>query len=36
VTRIDGEPHDVDPGNHTVRFTNGGKEQVVTVVVGSG
>src|SRR5512143_3357053 len=36
VTRIDGEPHDVDPGNHVVKFTNGGKDQVVTVVVGSG
>jgi hypothetical protein len=36
VTRIDGEPHDVDPGNHTVKFTNAGHDQVVTVVVGSG
>ncbi len=36
VTRIDGEPHDVDPGNHVVKFTNGGKDQVMTVVVGSG
>jgi hypothetical protein len=36
VTRIDGEPHDVDPGNHTVKFTNAGHDQVLTVVVGSG
>jgi len=36
LTRIDGEPHDVDPGNHTVKFTNAGRDQVVTVVVGSG
>ncbi|MBV8755645.1 MAG: hypothetical protein JO257_00125 [Deltaproteobacteria bacterium] len=36
VTRIDGEPHDVDPGNHTFKFTNAGRDQVVTVVVGSG
>ncbi|MDB4953010.1 MAG: hypothetical protein JWO36_579 [Myxococcales bacterium] len=37
VTRLDdGRPHDVDPGKHSVRFQNGGKEQVVTVVVGTG
>ena len=36
LTRIDGEPHDVDPGNHTVKFTNAGRDDVVTVVVGSG
>jgi hypothetical protein len=37
VTRLDdGRPHDVDPGKHTVRFQNGGKEQVVTLVVGTG
>ncbi|HSN29457.1 MAG TPA: hypothetical protein VLT45_24370 [Kofleriaceae bacterium] len=36
LTRIDGEPHDVDPGNHIVKFTNAGRDQVVTVVVGSG
>jgi hypothetical protein len=37
VTRLDdGKPHDVDPGKHTVRFQNGGKEQSVTVVVGTG
>jgi hypothetical protein len=37
VTRLDdGRPHDVDPGKHIVRFTNGGHEQTVTVVVGAG
>lgn len=37
VTRLDdGKPHDVDPGRHTVKFTSGGKEQSVTVVVGTG
>lgn len=36
VTRLDGKPHDVDPGTHVVKFTNNGRDQVVTVVVGSG
>ena len=37
VTRLDdGRPHDIDPGKHTVRFTNGGHEHVVTIVIGSG
>jgi len=37
VTRLDdGKPHDVDPGKHTVRFTSGGKDQTVTLVVGTG
>ena len=37
VTRLDdGKAHDVDPGRHTVRFTNNGKEQSVTLVVGAG
>ena len=37
ATRLDdGRPHDVDPGKHTVRFTNGGRDQTVTVVVGAG
>ena len=37
VTRLDdGKAHEVDPGRHTVRFTNGGKDQVVTLVVGTG
>jgi hypothetical protein len=37
VTRLDdGKPHDVDPGKHTVRFTSGGKDHTVTLVVGTG
>jgi hypothetical protein len=37
ATRLDdGKSYDVDPGKHTVKFSNGGKEQVVTVVVGAG
>lgn len=36
VTRLDGAAHDVDPGSHTVKFQNGSKEQVITVVIGSG
>jgi hypothetical protein len=37
ATRLDdGKPHEVDPGKHVVRFANGGREQVVTVVVGTG
>ncbi|HET9989094.1 MAG TPA: hypothetical protein VFQ65_11245 [Kofleriaceae bacterium] len=37
ATRLDdGRPHEIDPGKHVVRFTNGGKEQVVTIVLGSG
>jgi hypothetical protein len=36
ATSIDGRPVDIDPGNHTVKFSNGGKDEVVTVVIGSG
>lgn len=37
VTRLDdGKPHEVDPGKHVVRFAYGGREQTVTLVVGSG
>ena len=37
ATRLDdGRPHDVDPGKHVIRFTNGGKDQVVTIVIGAG
>ena len=37
ATRLDdGKPHEVDPGKHVVRFTNGGREQTMTVVVGTG
>jgi len=36
VTRLDGKSHDVDPGTHAVKFSNNGKDQVVTVVVEPG
>jgi hypothetical protein len=37
VTRLDdGKPHDVDPGRHTIRFSSGGKDQSLTIVVGTG
>lgn len=36
LTRLDGKPHDIDPGNHTIKFQNGGRDQVVTVVINSG
>jgi hypothetical protein len=37
VTRLDdGRPHDIDPGKHNVRFSNGGHDQTVTVVIGAG
>jgi hypothetical protein len=37
ATRLaDGRPYDVDPGKHVVRFLHGGRERVVTIVVGSG
>jgi len=37
VTRLDdGKPHELDPGKHVVKFTNAGRDRVVTVVIGSG
>jgi hypothetical protein len=36
ATSIDGRPVDIDPGNHTVKFSSSGKDEVVTVVIGSG
>jgi hypothetical protein len=36
ATSIDGRPVDIDPGNHTVKFSSAGKDEVVTVVIGSG
>jgi hypothetical protein len=36
ATAIDGKPHDIDPGNHVVKFSNGDSDEVVTVVIGSG
>jgi hypothetical protein len=32
----DGKPFDVDPGKHVVRFVHAGKDQVMSVVVGTG
>jgi hypothetical protein len=32
----DGRPFDVDPGKHVVRFVHAGKDQVMSVVVGTG
>jgi hypothetical protein len=32
----DGKVHDVDPGHHTVRFINGGREMTTTIVVNQG
>ncbi len=36
ATNIDGKPHDIDPGNHVVKFSSGDADEVVTVVIGSG
>ncbi len=37
LTRIDsGAPVEIDPGQHTIRFVNGSKEQTKTVVVQNG
>jgi hypothetical protein len=37
ATRLDdGRPHDVDPGKHVFKFSNGGRDEVVTMVIGSG
>ncbi len=37
VTRLDdGKPHEIDPGKHTVKFTNAGRDRVVTIVIGAG
>jgi len=36
VTRLDGSLHDLDPGKHVVKFQNGAKERVLTIVIGSG
>jgi hypothetical protein len=36
TTHLDGAQHDVDPGSHVVKFKNGGKERLITVVVGGG
>ena len=36
ATTIDGKPHDLDPGNHVVKFSSGDRDEAVTVVIGSG
>jgi hypothetical protein len=37
ATRLDdGKPHEVDPGKHVIRFNNGGHDESVTIVLGSG
>lgn len=36
ATRLDGKPHEVDPGSHTVRFSHAGRDETVTIVIGSG
>jgi hypothetical protein len=37
VTRLDdGKPHEIDPGKHVVKFTNAGRDRVITVVIGVG
>src|SRR5687768_16504284 len=36
ATNIDGRPFELDPGNHVVKFQNAGKDEVLTVVIGSG
>lgn len=37
MTRLDnGKPHEVDPGKHVVRFSHDGKDETMTVVVGTG
>ena len=36
ATRLDGEPYDVDPGKHVIRFQRGRDEQSITVVVNTG
>jgi hypothetical protein len=36
LTHLDGAPHDIDPGSHSLRFQSGGKERVLAVVIGTG
>lgn len=36
VTTLDGRPQDIDPGSHNVRFSHGGRDEIVTVVIGTG
>src|SRR5262249_25891756 len=34
--RDDGRPHDIDPGKHVVKFSNGDRTQTMTVIIGAG
>jgi hypothetical protein len=37
LTRLDdGKAHAIDPGRHVVRFSHGGRDESITIVVGSG
>ena len=36
ATVIDGKPVEIDPGSHSVKFTNAGRDEMVTVVIGQG
>ncbi len=36
VPALDGRPQDIDPGSHSVRFSHGGRDEIVTVVIGTG
>lgn len=36
VAQLDGKPQDIDPGKHSVRFVHGGRDEILTVVIGSG
>jgi len=36
ATVIDGKPLEIDPGSHTVKFSNAGRDEAVTVVIGQG
>ena len=36
ATRLDGEPYELDPGKHVIRFQRGRDEQSVTIVVNTG
>jgi hypothetical protein len=37
LTRLDdGKSHDIDPGKHEIRFANNGRDQAMTIVIGSG
>lgn len=35
IRQLDGKPFDVDPGKHVLRFSHRGRDETVTVVIGS-